>query len=53
MAYQFDCAVDGCSFTAQGATESEVLNSIEDHTQREHPETDLDAQRVRNGIRTV
>ncbi|MFC7155926.1 DUF1059 domain-containing protein [Halomarina halobia] len=53
MAYQFDCIVDGCDFRAEGDSEEEVMNEVQEHARNEHPDMDVDEQQIRDNIQQV
>lgn len=50
MPRQFSCVVEGCDFTAEGVTEEEVLEQVQEHANAEHPDVDVEESMVRENI---
>lgn len=53
MAHQFDCIVDGCEFMVRSEDEDEVVEMVEEHGQRHHPDMDVGEDEIRQNVTTT
>lgn len=50
MGYQYTCIVEDCGAVITGGTEDDVYQQAETHVKTEHPDEEIDENRLRQKI---